>query len=353
MIRKKKNPEPDLFGAFSLANDNQAGPLPNDRGFALPLVLWVLVILMVIAEEYAFTMRVEGSATRNFKDEVSARQLAVSGVSLAAAEMTANYSIAAVDKDGKLVLFKREGRTFKPLKAGRALALEEGNVSYEIKDERGKININTAARGTIDELLMLSGVEKTERDEIIDSVLDWRDPNHEFHLNGAEDEHYSALPEPYGAKDGNLDTVEELLLIKGMTPEVFYGSLEVPERLSRGKGAGEGGYGGVARFFTTRGDGRININTATETVLTAALGKGKAQEILLRRETEGFFEQPVEGGMVSSDVFLVRSTGEVRGIRVAVRAVLEKRPGSTDVTISYWNEEGISPERRLPEPRER
>ena len=342
MTGNKKNPGLDLSGAFSRANDSQAWPRINDRGVALPLVLWVLVILMVIAGEYAFTMRVEGSATRNFKDEVSAHQLAISGVSLAAAELSADYSIAAVDKDGKLVLFKREGRTFNPLKAGRALALGEGDVSYGIEDERGKININTASRETLDELLRLTGVEKTERDVIIDSVLDWRDSNHEFHLNGAEDEYYSALPEPYGAKDGDFDTVEELLLVKGMTPEVFYGSSG--ELHSREKGAGERNYEGVAGFLTTRGDGRVNINTATEAVLTAAFGKGKAQEILLRRETEGFFELPVQGAAVSSDVFLVRSRGEVRGIRVGVAAVLEKRSGSTDVTASYWNEEGIKPD---------
>lgn len=344
MTRNRKNPWLDLSGAFSPANDSQSGPRINDRGVALPLVLWVLVILMVIAGEYAFTMRVEGSATRNFKDEVSARQLAISGVSLAAAELSADYSIAAVDKDGKLVLFKREGRSFNPLKAGRALALGEGDVSYWIEDERGKININTATSETMDELLRYTGVEKTERDVIIDSVLDWRDSNHEFHLNGAEDEYYSALPEPYGAKDGDFDIVDELLLVKGMTPEVFYGSSGELERLSPEKGAGERNYEGIVRFLTTRGDGRININTATEAVLTAAFGKGKAQEILLRRETEGFFDLPVKGGAVSSDVFLVRSKGEVRGIRVGVVAVLEKRSGSTDVTVSYWNEEGIRPD---------
>lgn len=341
MRRVKKRPGTGCSNTAFWGARVRAGAVLNDSGVAIPIVLWVLVILMVIAGEFSFTMRVEGSAARNFKDEVSAYHLALAGINLAVAELSGAYSLVAVDRDGKVVLVKREGGGLKPLEAQRVLELGEGKVSYEIEDERGKININTASRETIDELLRLTGVEKTERDTITDSILDWKDSNHEYHLNGAEDDDYSSLPVPYEAKDDDLDTVEELLLVKGVTPEVFYGSGRAPQWLTNGeKGATGKDYDGVARFLSTKGDGRINVNTAAQTVLEAAFGKGKASEIMLRRETEGFFEQSADGGTVSSEIFTVRSSGEVRGIQVWLRAILEKRPGSSKVTVSYWNEKG-------------
>lgn len=314
----------------------------NDRGIALPIVLWVLVVLMVIAGEFSFSMRVEGSSAKNFKDEASAYSLALAGMNLAMAELSTDFKITAVDKDGKFILIKNEGGALKPLETQRSIELGEGKASYEIEDEKGKININKVSRETIDELLRLAGVEKTDRDTIADSILDWRDPGHEYHLNGAEDDYYSSLPAPYEAKDADLDTVEELLLVKGMTPDIFYGSGKTPQWLLGGqKEKTNEGYAGIARFLTAKGDGKININTAPGIVLEAALGKGKALEIMRRRETEGFFEQSPYGGTVSSDIFMVRSMGEVRGIRVGLRAILEKTSGSSKVTVSYWNEEGI------------
>jgi hypothetical protein len=64
-----------------------------------------------------------------------------------------------------------------------------------------------------------------ERDTVVDSILDWRDKNREHHLNGAEEEFYRGLDEPYSCKDGPIDVVEELLLVKGIreNPRIFYG----------------------------------------------------------------------------------------------------------------------------------
>ena len=72
-----------------------------------------------------------------------------------------------------------------------------------------------------------------ERDTVIDSILDWRDPNRDHRLNGAEEDYYRGLDPPYSCKDGPFDVVEELLLVRGVTPRLFAGG-EVDGKKSPG-----------------------------------------------------------------------------------------------------------------------
>ena len=53
--------------------------------------------------------------------------------------------------------------------------------------------------------------------------MDWRDPDDFYRLNGAENDYYHSLSEPYECKNGDLDTIEELLLVRGVTTELYYG----------------------------------------------------------------------------------------------------------------------------------
>ena len=53
--------------------------------------------------------------------------------------------------------------------------------------------------------------------------MDWIDENNFHHLNGAEDDYYKSLPDPYEAKDAPLDTIDELMWVKGITADFFYG----------------------------------------------------------------------------------------------------------------------------------
>ncbi len=307
-------------------------------GVALIILIWVMALLMIAATEFIYTLRVESAATESFKDETAAWGLALAGVNLGIAEVSVDYALVATGRDGVFFLKKEGGQVKKIEPSPRELELGEGKLVYSITDESGKLNINTASWETIEELLRLCGIEKTERDIIADSIIDWRDDGHEFHLNGAEDDYYGGLPKPYGAKDGPLDTVEELLLVKGMSPEAFYG-----EKLPAGYGRYSSYAGpGVFRFMTAKGSGKININTAPETVLEALLGKGRAGEIILKRQAEGFFDKPAYGADVSSSVFSIHSVGEARGLSYGIRAIVEKRHGM--IRVSYWNEEGLNPE---------
>ena len=320
----------------------EVNPFSNERGVALMIVLWVMAILMIVVTEFVYTMKVDGAGAGNFKDEAEAGYLASAGVNMGLAGISGDYDLACYE-NGKLVFRKKNSSGLLDIDSNGSFDLGGGRVSYTIEDESGKININSASRETVAELLRITGVEQADVDTIADSLLDWIDGNDEHHLNGAETDYYSSLVNPYKAKNGPLDTVEELLLVRGMTPEIFYGTVSVPPELASTGGGHGREYRGIYRHVTVRGNGRLNINTAGETALEAALGRGRAQEIMLRRSTEGFFDTPAYGGVVTSDVFLIRASGEVKGMKAGIVAVAERRGGSGAV-ISYWKEEGIIPD---------
>ncbi len=96
------------------------------------------------------------------------------------------------------------------------------------------------------------GLAPREVDDIVAAIKDWLDADDDDTRSPAEDGYYLFLERPYACKDGPLDSVEELLLVKGMTPELFYGTEDQP---------------GVAAYVSVFGDGKININTADPMVL--------------------------------------------------------------------------------------
>ncbi len=101
------------------------------------------------------------------------------------------------------------------------------------------------------------GVEAEQADIITDSILDWVDPDDLVNPFGAESEYYYSLPEPYPAKNGFFDVPEELLLVRGVTPEIYYGR----------KGMSEAGepiqiYGLQDHITTFTNAPQINLNSA-------------------------------------------------------------------------------------------
>ena len=107
------------------------------------------------------------------------------------------------------------------------MPLGDGTYSWRVGDEDGLVNINKAQRPVLENLLRQCGMEPgADRDTVIDSILDWRDANRDHRLNGAEEDYYRALDPGYSSKDGPFDVVEELLLVRGVTPRLFAGGEE-------------------------------------------------------------------------------------------------------------------------------
>ncbi len=302
----------------------------SESGFSMILVLMVVALLMIIAAEFMYSVRVESGSTRNFKDEVSAHGLALAGINMAIAEILGEYDIVGLDATGRLAFYSKEPGIVPPVRVETRFIFGPGVVSYSIIDVNSRINLNNAKKETIVELLRVTGQVDAPANIIADSMLDWKDPNHEHHLNGAEDDYYEALPQPYSAKDGPFETVEELQLLRGMSKEIYYGV----DGISRG----------IGEHLTVHGSGKVNINTASELVLVTKFGRGRADEILLRRQTSGYFDRAAYGGVITSDTFSVRSVGTVMGLKVGIRAVIEKLDGKAGgpqkIKVKFWKEQG-------------
>jgi type II secretory pathway component PulK len=244
--------------------DAGPGPASADAGVALIVVLLLLALLLAIVGEFAQAMRLEAVTARNFRSAISETWLAEAAYERAVAEILPEALAHELDTGGLLVF--RRSRLGTPTVPERLdLHVDPGRLSYRLTDESGRLNLNRATREVLDRLLEQAGVEKSERDVIVDSIQDWRDPNEEHRLNGAESDYYLGLPVPYRSKNADFDSVDELLQVRGVTRELLYGRAETP---------------GLAEHLTVFGTGAVNVNTASPVVLRA-LGLAPAEVDLL------------------------------------------------------------------------
>jgi general secretion pathway protein K len=197
----------------------------HNRGVALVLVLWILAFLSVLVGEFCLAMRTEINITTNFKEETLSYYYAKAGVSLATHRLLYGGIFPRSVEDDEEPQDEKAaewhlGSKIPPISFG------EGRIEIEIENESGKININYAGSGLLKMMLNPFDLDEEDKDVIVDSILDWRDPDDLYRLNGAEDEYYESLAHPYRTKNGPFDSVEELLLVRGVTPEIFYGGLK-------------------------------------------------------------------------------------------------------------------------------
>lgn len=344
----------------------------NSRGIALLLVMWVIIILFVIVAEFSFTMRSELNVTRNYKEDIECYYLAVAGVNAAIHELLGRFDNVYRNMDGQLVLEDKSKSqlSFQDPKSGErvtenieipppqrtGIPLGRGFFSYKINDEDGKLNINRVTHvdnrpdspyHTLRKLLIDSGVDAdSEIDIIMDSILDWRDSNSEHHLNGAEDDWYESnfedqgFDHPYKAKNGPFDSVAELLMVRGFTKEILYGTQKArelygPEAVST-KDPDEILYTGVYDNLSAFNVGqRVNENTASDELLMA-MYPDKAEEMLDQRfELNGRYKD-----RQISSYYTVISTGYLPNSESqhTVRATIWRRGRGrhSDIRIEFW-----------------
>ena len=168
-------------------------------------------------------------------------------------------------------------------------SFEQGSCEIKIMSESGKVNINIVSESLLRKIIGQFGLEGEAKDVVVDSILDWRDPDDFYRVNGADNDYYLSLKEPYYCKNANFDSIEELLLIRGVTPDLFHGK----------KGTAEGEEGSTERvglkdIFSIYSLGeQIDINSMTPLVMNIVLGipREVAQQIVKAREEKGFENQ--------------------------------------------------------------
>jgi general secretion pathway protein K len=299
----------------------------DERGFALLAVLLVLAIIGVLGAEFAYVTRLEASAVRAYKDGIVANHLAEAAVAQAIRELAQEWTVVLADDEGDLTFINRERVALPPLPR-REVPLGPGHFSYRLRDEEALLNLNTAQPGRIEALLDALGIQRGQRDQIVDSIQDWRDPNEEHRAHGAEsDDYYLKLPTPYRARNANLESTLELLQIRGMTPALFHGADGKP---------------GLSDAVTVRSVGQVNLNTAPPLVLRAmGLSEAEIGTVLMTRKDTPYISVPGQFGgrgfAVSTRTFRVIAEGIVHGrVGARITAVI-RRQSESEITILEWS----------------
>lgn len=304
---------------------------PGERGFALLLILLVLALVAVVSAEFAYSMRLEAAAVRAYKNGLIGGHLAEAALEQAIREIVGDVPLVVESDDGLLTFYTADRRELPRLKREKS-ELGGGQYTYRITDEEARLNINASPPDRIDRLLLALQLDKSVRDTIGDSIQDWRDANEEHRVNGAEsDDYYLKLPVPYRAHNANLESVTELLQIKGITPAIYNGNKERP---------------GLADLITVRGSGPVNMNTAGPYVLEAlGLSSAEISEIVQGRHNAGPFPNvPGKFGgrnlSVATRTFRIEAEGIVDD-RVVARliAIVQRRTDADPpsvLVLEWW-----------------
>jgi general secretion pathway protein K len=303
----------------------------SEKGIAIIMVLWVITILVTLVLSFSFLIRTDALSTIFFKEGIQKKFIAEAGIERAILEIyhRQTYREQTVTVEGNEVV-RVDGRPYTG-------SIESGKYAFRLLSESGKIDINkmTDLTGMVLKNLLLNfKVPQDTADTIVDSILDWTDADNLRRLSGAEDEYYLSLPVPYRARNAPLDTLEELLLVKGITPAILFGNSEQK---------------GIIYYLTIYGtSSKININAASREVLAALPGLTPevVQRIIDQRESGEFKSvqdiQAITGlnfpllaqyiDMAETNVYSVESTGFLGEAKqgYGIRAVV-----STETTIPY------------------
>lgn len=317
---------------------------PNERGVALILVILIVSILVTVALEMNRSSRAEIYDATNLSDSIKLLYMAKSG-------FHAGIGLLLMDNNNFDAL--SEGWADVRLIAAKSKTLfTDGYFHVPIEDESGKIQINRLVtgnafnedvRGLMFRLLSQPefGLDGREIGEIIEAVKDWIDKDDDITgSGGAERAYYGALENPYTPKNGPLDCIDELLMIKGMTKKLYYGTTETP---------------GLRQLLTVYGDGRINVNTAPRLVLRALSGEmtGAAADEMDQyrrnkgndlthaswyKKVSGMANITIDSRLITttSSVFRIVSTGVLRQMSKTVSGVVKREADRKTAKILSW-----------------
>ena len=328
---------------------NRCSKKSEDEGIVLIVVLWIMAALAVLTLSFSHESRLEVITAGNARSMEKAYYIAKAGMESAIYQiiqkrMTPTVQTAdGMDEPDQVDIGKITG------------SFDNGLWQVNVLDESGKININTVSEQQLNLLILAAGIEEPDAGILTDSILDWRgNADAAPRANGAKNDYYQSLNPPYLAKNGRFDAIEELLLVRGMTRDYYYGK---PERTQ--DGTVEYKYG-LSRFFTvyTTRD-QINVNHAALPVLLSIPGMmpEAAQMIYERRRIQPFRsnaeinqEVPfsIGAGVMSrlttaqTGIFTLTAEAQEEGSRVrrVIRAVvsLDSIDMQNPYQILYWNE---------------
>lgn len=313
----------------------------NDRGMALILVILMVSIITAVTLLLNKASRSQIDEAANLRDGIETACLSKSGFCIGEALLS--------EDDTDFDSLNESWARSEQLSSYSAELFDAGHIGLRIEDETGKIPVNALVNGTeynekIKNLfilfLNLPEFDLTEQQagEIVDAIKDWIDEDDVTTGFGAENMYYEGLENPYPCKNAPLDCIEELLMIRGITVDLYYGTDNTP---------------GIANYVTLYGKGIININTASNTILKA-LSDEITDEMAadmdeFRRDEGNDLSSPswyknvpgmtgitIDPGLITtkSNTFRITSTGYLNDMSKKVCGVIERDSGT--VTRLTW-----------------
>ncbi len=218
------------------------------RAVILPVVLFVLLLVGLLGAMFAFRVNADLASTQAVAQRMQTRLAAEAGIERAKVllqterlNMNAWYHnpdelhrIVVWAYDGDSTVWGTNSEEFDEGAMVYRFSLladdptdDEDYVRFGLTDESSKLNLNVATETQLLTLVRAAVGENEDIDpqEILDAILDWRDADSQprGEAGDTEGEYYRMLDKPYRVKNGPFDTVEELLLVKGVTNEILYG----------------------------------------------------------------------------------------------------------------------------------
>lgn len=214
---------------------------PSKRpGYVLIVVLVVIVVLSLAAYRFTDSMSAEHRAAVRASDVVQARAAAVSGVHYAASLLGDKDAFTTylngnptLDNPGIYSDITVRDDPTNPNKVAKFRIIAVATTSpgvYEQRsaliDEGGKLNVNALIAQDKSGKVLYNALLKLPdmTTDIADAIVDWVDADDNPRPTGAESTYYQALANPYKCKNGPLNSIDELLLVKGVTPQMLYGT---------------------------------------------------------------------------------------------------------------------------------
>ena len=326
------------------------GETPRRRGVAggaLLAVLWLSAALAAIAFSLANTVRGETERTATAIEALRCQYLAEAGVERGILHIKWGLD-NSMPPDAPLRY--RPGTPFLPF------SFPSGEALVEVIPETAKLNINRSQPDLLLRLLVAMGVDPGHAEQIVAAIVDWRSP---AGLTPFDAFYLSRAPS-FRARHASFEEVEELLLVRGITRDIYYGTYsrnEAGQLIPR-----PGLKDCVSIFGTTE---TFDINTAQPPVLTAlGMPPQTVAAIVARRRMQPFrsvaeaaaFTGPAPGfsrlRVGGNSIFTVRATARVRlpngqlsDLRRSAAATVKFMPPGYDATVQVmrWYENAWTP----------
>ena len=294
----------------AIGNRNRA-----KRGAALLLVLWIIGLLGIITVSFAWDAFLEGKVASFERKRSRAESLAQSGIEIAKMLLKKQQSVTG-QEDEEETLEDEWYNNALALSRGASMTLTRelggGTIRLDIEPEQVWRNVNNLKDEDWERLFTnVLGLPEDYWPELIDSFNDWIDTDDMPNENGGEtDDYYATLDKPYSAKNGPLDTVRELLLIKGFSEPILTGGVLNPEDPKESWIVVSNG---VERLLTVYGDGKINVNAIRPDNISVLLSlpgitEIEANAILEEREqpSSGTYDDDDDTSYKSVEDFMAR-----------------------------------------------